>query len=89
MFFAVNKVNATDGERVAAYQLWQIAKNLNSGELFLLKLVNEQRGKFPQTWTAYAQWESHMDPAAGHAVKGLIGMNEKRLTEMGILSPRQ
>lgn len=33
MFYAVNKVDASDGESIAAYHLWQIAKSLSSGEL--------------------------------------------------------
>ena len=28
MFFEVNKINATDGERIAAYHLWQLTKSL-------------------------------------------------------------
>jgi hypothetical protein len=37
MFYGVNKVNAGDGERIAAYQLFQIAKKLTSGQLLYLK----------------------------------------------------
>lgn len=89
MFFAVNKVNSTDGEQIAAYQLWHVAKSLTSGELFLLKLVYEERNKFDQQSTAYGLWESHMANAAGHSVRGLIGIHEKRLTEIGFLTQRQ
>jgi hypothetical protein len=37
MFFSVNSVTATDGEKILAYQLFQLAKQLNSGHLLLLK----------------------------------------------------
>src|ERR1019366_180215 len=37
MFFSVNSVSAADGERVLAYQLFQLAKQLTSGHLLLLK----------------------------------------------------
>jgi hypothetical protein len=37
LFYSVNKVNATDGERVASYQLFQLAKKLTGGQLLLLK----------------------------------------------------
>lgn len=87
MFFAVNKVNATDGEHVASYQLWQVAKSLTSGELFLLKLVFEQRDQYKGD-NNYMHWEEHMARSAGHSVKGLISLNEKKLTEMGLLSER-
>ncbi len=39
MFLAANKINATDGDSIAAYHLFQIAKKLNSGELLLLKAI--------------------------------------------------
>jgi len=89
MFFAVNKVNVTDGERIAAYQLWQIAKQLSSGELLLLKTVYEQRMKYPQQWFSYSQWVSHMTNASGHGITGLIDVHEKRLVEFCLLSPRK
>ncbi len=88
MFFAVNKVNASDGEQIAAYQLWQIAKTLDSGELFLLKIVHEQSSKYDSN-TTYSTWESRMAKAAGHEITGLVGLHEKRLTEFGLLTPRQ
>ena len=37
MFLAANRVNASDGESILAYQLFQIAKKLTSGQLLLLK----------------------------------------------------
>lgn len=39
MFLAANKTDATDGESVIAYQLFQVAKRLNSGELLLLRTM--------------------------------------------------
>jgi hypothetical protein len=41
MFYGVNKINATDGERILNYQLLQIAKKLTSGELLLLRAIFE------------------------------------------------
>jgi hypothetical protein len=49
MFYSVNKVEVEDGERIAAYQLWQIAKQLTSGELFLLKVLFEKRAEYQGT----------------------------------------
>lgn len=90
MFFAVNKANVTDGEQVAAYQMWQVAKSLNSGELFLLKLVYEQRASYQtDTSNSYPSWENEMARASGHSVAGLIGLNEKKLVDLGLLTPRQ
>jgi hypothetical protein len=35
MFYGANKINATDGEKILCYQLFHIAKRLNSRELLL------------------------------------------------------
>ena len=43
MFYAVNKITATDGEKIAAYQLFQIAKKLTSGQLLYLKASHDIR----------------------------------------------
>jgi len=42
MFYSVNKINVTDGERIANYQLFQIAKRLTSGQLLLLRASHER-----------------------------------------------
>jgi hypothetical protein len=41
MFYAINKVNASDGERIVSYQLFRTAKRLTSGELLLLRAIFE------------------------------------------------
>jgi hypothetical protein len=89
MFFAVNKAGIADGEHIASYQLWQIAKGMASGELFLLKIVYEQRDLFKKAApNGYQDWEIHMAKSSGHEMKGLVGLHERRLTELGLLSPR-
>ncbi len=87
MFFAVNRANATDGDQIAAYQMWQIAKNMYSGELFLLRTVHEHSVGYDGS-DHYSDWEDRMAKAAGHAIRGLIGLNEKKLVDFGLLSPR-
>jgi len=42
MFLAANRINVTDGESMAAYQLFQIAKRLTSGQLLLLNAAHER-----------------------------------------------
>jgi hypothetical protein len=92
MFFAVNKVGTTDGERIAAYQLWHIAKRLTSGEVLLLKVVYEGRGTYVGTLGANAQsyrfWAEHIAKSAGHNIVGLVSLHEKKLTELGLFSER-
>jgi hypothetical protein len=41
MFYSVNKIHATEGERVANYQLFQIAKKLTSGQFLCLRASYE------------------------------------------------
>ena len=41
MFFSVNRVNAADWEKVLAYQLFQIAKEVTSSQLLLMKACYE------------------------------------------------
>lgn len=94
MFFAVNKVGATEGERIMAYQLWQIAKQLGSGELLLLRTVYLNRSEYvtqathPSYLGNYSNWASYMSKAVGHNSRGLIDLHEKRPTEFGLLTPR-
>jgi hypothetical protein len=92
MFLAVNKVGVKDGERIAAYQLWQISKSPTSGELILLKVVYENRSKLHLPTTGpmaprYSDWANEMAKATGHGLRGLIDIHQKRLTEFGLLTP--
>jgi hypothetical protein len=91
MFFAVNQVGKTDTERIIAYQLWQIAKQLTSGELLLLKAVYEHRTEYPTTIgsASYVSWANWAARQQGHTVVDLIGVHERKLTELGLLSPRE
>lgn len=88
MFYAVNKVGTTDGEKVKAYQLWQIAKILNSGELLLLKAVYEHRNEYQvkQNSNHYSTWLSFITETISHGSGGLVALHEKKPTELGLLT---
>jgi hypothetical protein len=92
MFFAVNKFEATEGERIKAYQLWLIAKQLNSGELLLLRTVYQKRSQYesevknPNSLKRYSTWLSFMTEAICHGSEGLIQLHEKKPTELGLLT---
>jgi len=94
MFYAVNKFEATGGERIKAYQLWQIAKQLSSGELLLLRTAYLERSQYvsqathPSYVNNYSNWASYMAKAIGHNSQGLIDLHEKKLTEIGLLTAR-
>lgn len=91
MFYDVNKVNATDSERIAAYHLWQITKGLSSGEILLLKTAYEQRATYKSNnpgYPTYSNWAICMAGSIGHGVTGLVDIHERNLMEMGLLSKR-
>jgi len=92
MFFAFNKVDADDGQRIAAYQLWHIAKALTSGELLLLKTAYDLSNRVLMNNSGgvglYADWAGAMAKAIGHGLPGLIDLHERRLVEFGLLIPR-
>jgi hypothetical protein len=91
MFLAANKVDATDGESIVAYQLFQVAKKLTSGELLLLKAVYEagKAARWPQSSaTARASdWRMTMAARLGHQLSALVQQNERALIENGLLAP--
>jgi hypothetical protein len=87
MFYAVNKVNSTDQEKIQAYQLWNLTKQLNSGELFLLRVIKEEMNILNGV-NGYRNWANHLAQKTGYSVIGLIDLQEKRLTELFLLTPR-
>jgi len=94
MFFAVNRIGTTDGEKIKAYQLWQVAKQLNSGDLLLLRTVYANRilyssqAPHPGYLDSYSYWAPFMAKAIGHDSQGLIDIHEKRPIELGLLTGR-
>lgn len=92
MFYAVNKVNAEDSQRIVAYQLFQIAKKLTSGQLLYLKgcyAIYTAR-EFQNGGPAIAshQWFSKIGNKLGHSVSALLNLDDLALIKLGLLSPR-
>jgi hypothetical protein len=50
MFLAANRVSATDGQSILAYQLFGIAKKLSSGDLLVLKATRHIHGGSETLW---------------------------------------
>jgi hypothetical protein len=89
MFFAVNKVNATDGQRIVAYQLFQIAKKLRSNELLVMKAVYALFLKESQFRnTHFRDWAQAVAGRLGHSVIGLIEVADKPLVDSQLLTAR-
>jgi len=92
MFLAANRVNASDGESIVAYQLFRIAKELNSGELLLLKMVFHafKTKSIPQTPMLSLNannWRSAMANNLGHGLSALVRKQESALVEHNLISP--
>jgi len=92
MFLAANDVNATDHASVLAYQLFQIAKGLNSSQLLLLRGVRGWyldyiRGPRTGGSMATSQWREAMAHRLGHKLSALIIRDEHKLVEYGLIAP--
>jgi hypothetical protein len=93
MFYAVNKVNATDGERILSYQLFQIAKKLTSGEILLLKAIFEtykSRDFDPNRGNTIPliHWAQKIASRLGYGLTALVLRDGRALVEQGLISRR-
>lgn len=91
MFLAANQINATDRESILAYQLFQIAKRLRSGQLLLLQACYQafQSGNFQRNAPLLGNlWQSKMANNVGHGLIALVEQDEKTLVDGGLISPR-
>jgi DNA-binding transcriptional regulator of glucitol operon len=92
MFYSVNKLNLTDGEKIANYQLFQIAKRLTSGQLLLLKVAHErttEKGFTPDSPSSANVWLETLARRLGHQIMGLVEQDERVLMQNGLLTGRQ
>jgi hypothetical protein len=92
MFLAANDINATDGQSVLGYQLFQIAKTLTSGELLLLKAVfvasrNSEFSGSPGR-VALEGWARTMAGKAGHGLYTLVIRDSNALELHGLINAK-
>lgn len=91
MFLAANNMNATDAESIVAYQLFQIAKELKSGNLILLRACHQalRSGNYQRGDPVMVQqWHQKMASNLHHQLTALVERDEKALVENGLLSRR-
>lgn len=91
MFWACNKVNATDAEHILGYQLFQIAKRLSSNELLVLKAVYELYKKghasgISNQDTNYVRWSEIVAEHLGHYLRSLVQAADDTLVRLQLLS---
>ncbi len=89
MFLAANRIAATDGDSLLAYQLFQIAKRLKSGQLMLLKVCYgiAQAGNAPRQFLDNFLWLSDVAGRLGHKLTALMDQDARVLVDCGLLSP--
>lgn len=91
MFYSVNKIGVTDGERIANYQLFQIAKRLTSGQLLLLRVAHEratEKDFKPVANLSTIGWLEMASQRLGHKITGLVEQDERVLMQNGLLTGR-
>ncbi len=92
MFMAVNRPNKTDQEKIIDYQLFQAAKRLNSGELFLLRNLYDLYKLSWQATQPYGtpmiveEWAEAVAKKIGHNLPTLVVRDERKLVTEGLLS---
>jgi hypothetical protein len=92
MFYEVNKITATDSERIINYQMFQIAKRLTSGELLTLKATYEsvQQGEFSRNPgmgnISAATGADIIARHMGHQLVDMVLRDQRRLTDEGLLA---
>ena len=91
MFYSVNKISATDADKIVGYQLFQIAKSLRSGELLLLKAVFERHkaNAFGHGIGNYNEWANTVLVSLGHSLVSLLVNHERALVQNCLLTERE
>jgi len=85
-FYAVNRVTAGDAQTIVEYQLWQIAKELRSGDILLLRSIYSLVNRAPGSH--YKEWVSEMARTSGLQIAELLERHEKRLVDLLLVTPR-
>jgi hypothetical protein len=98
MFIAANAVGIDDSASIAEYQLLQVAKRLNSGELLVLKTVWRlgRDGQIPSLphdssggdWTRLNSWLTLVAANLGRLPVSLVEYHVNRLIEQHLLTGR-
>ena len=88
MFYAANKVNATDAQQIVAYQLFQIAKKLSSNDLLVLKATFDANFQGGFTGNDYKEWSDRVSKSAGGLPAGLIALADSTLVQYRLLTER-
>jgi hypothetical protein len=87
-FIEVNRINATDEERMLNYQLFKIAKSLDSGKLLILRAAYAIKDVGKGEWTIH-RWAEAVANQIGHGLTALVLKDESVLMALGLISPHR
>lgn len=88
-FIEVNRVNSTDEKRMLNYQLFRIAKSLDSGKLLILRATYAMKGEVGTGEWTIQRWADAAAKKLGHGLTGLVLKDEAALMELGLISPHR
>lgn len=88
-FIEVNRVNATDEKRMLNYQLFRIAKGLDSGKLLILRAAYAIKGEVGRGEWTIQRWAVAVAKKLGHGLTALVLKDESALMELGLISPHR
>ena len=88
-FIEVNRVNAKDEKRMLNYQLFRIAKKLDSGKLLILRAAYAIKGEVGRGDWGIQRWADAVAKKLGHGLTALVLKDESALMELGLVSPHR
>jgi hypothetical protein len=91
MFYAINKVEANDAQRILGYQLFQISKKLSSGQLLLIRTVFQafRSGNYHARSVEQLEvWCRDMAAKMGHGLSALVMRDQLGLEQEGLITAR-
>ena len=88
-FIEGNRVNATDEERMLNYQLFRIAKGLDSGKLLIMRAAYAIRDEIGNGERPIQSWAEAVATKLGHGLSALVLEDESPLMELGLILTSQ
>lgn len=85
-FYAVNRITDDDRVRIVEYQLWQLTKELRSGDILVLRSLYTRLNIAPGNHAR--EWAINMAQISGLDIPELLERYEKRLIDLLLMTPR-
>ncbi|MFZ1014210.1 MAG: hypothetical protein WAN28_12780 [Terracidiphilus sp.] len=83
IFYAVNRICAEDTEEILEYQLWEITKQLKSGDILAMKTLNE---KGNQIGGLHGNWPDVVADWSGLGIADLVKLHTDHLRELRVVN---